>query len=118
LAGDFLWFAEVLKIFMIHSHDHGVFSAEEEGLCTFETEDHGCKFFVMDIVVLFGGEETSGVEGYWVETIFMFLLDNYTQCVARRVGLHDKLSVPVWGSEHWFCSACLFKIIEGIVAFW
>jgi hypothetical protein len=53
LAGDLLWFAEVLKVFVVCVNFNSVLCSEKEGMPTFKAEYDGGKFFVMNVVVLF-----------------------------------------------------------------
>jgi hypothetical protein len=54
-AGDFLWFMEILEVFMVCANLNGMLCAEEEQLTTFEAKDNCGQFFIMDVIVLFGG---------------------------------------------------------------
>jgi hypothetical protein len=54
-TSNFLWLAEILEILVIGSNLDRLCSTEEEGSTTLESEQDGCKFLVVGIVVLFGG---------------------------------------------------------------
>jgi hypothetical protein len=55
MDGDFLWFTEILEVFMVCVNLNGMLCAEEEWLTTFEAKDNCGQFFIMDIIVLLGG---------------------------------------------------------------
>ncbi len=56
--------------------DHNwVVSTEEVWVATFESINDSCHFFVIDIIVLFCGEESPRMEGNWVSSICKFLTD-------------------------------------------
>jgi hypothetical protein len=54
-TSNLLQLAEVLEIFVIGVNFDGVHGTKKEGSTTFESEQDGCKFLVVGIVVLFGG---------------------------------------------------------------
>jgi len=53
-AGDLLWLAEVLEIFVVGEDAHRMLRAEEQGATTFEAEHYTRKFAIVDVVVSFG----------------------------------------------------------------
>jgi hypothetical protein len=55
LTGNLLRLAEVLEVLVICTDLNRVCSSKEERSTTFESEQDGCKFLVVGIVVLFGG---------------------------------------------------------------
>jgi hypothetical protein len=54
MASNFLWFAEILEVFMVCVNLNGMLCAEEEWLTTFEAKDDCGQFFIIDIIVLLG----------------------------------------------------------------
>jgi hypothetical protein len=58
-TSNLLWLVEILEVFVVGSNLDQLRGTEEEGSTTFESEQDGCEFLVMGIVVLFSGEETS-----------------------------------------------------------
>jgi hypothetical protein len=53
-ASDLLRLSEVLKVFVVSADLDGVHGSKEERSTTFKPEQHGSKFLVMGVVVLFG----------------------------------------------------------------
>jgi hypothetical protein len=72
-ASNLLWLAEVLEVLVVGANLDWLCSTEEEGSTTLESEQDGCEFLVVGVIVLFGREETSGVEGDRVNSIVKFL---------------------------------------------
>jgi hypothetical protein len=72
-ASDLLWLAKILEILVVGSDLDRLCSTEEEGSTTLESKEDCCEFLVVSVVVLFSGEETSGVEGDWVNSIVKLL---------------------------------------------
>ena len=62
-AINFLRLAEVLEVFMVGPDANGMFRSKRERATALKPIDYGGEFFVMCIVVAFGGKETTGVEG-------------------------------------------------------
>jgi len=64
LAGNFLWFAEVLEVLVICEHFNRVLCTKKEGASTFKAKDDASEFLVMDIIVvsLQGGGFWSGMQ--------------------------------------------------------
>jgi hypothetical protein len=58
-TSNLLRLAEVLEVFVVGANLNRLCSAEEEGSTTLESEQDGCEFLVVGVVVLFCGEETS-----------------------------------------------------------
>jgi hypothetical protein len=56
-TSNLLQLVEVLEVFMIRVDLNGVCSSKEKGTTTFEPKKDGGKFFIMGVVVLFGGKE-------------------------------------------------------------
>jgi hypothetical protein len=57
-TSNLLRLAEVLEVLVVGANLNWLCSAEEEGSTTLESEQDGCKFLVVGVVVLFSGEET------------------------------------------------------------
>jgi hypothetical protein len=72
-TSNLLWLAEVLEILVISADLNRVCSSKKEGTTTFEPKKNGGEFFVMGVVILFGGEKAVGVEGNRVDSIVEFL---------------------------------------------
>jgi hypothetical protein len=53
VAGNLMWFAEVLKVFVVHTNFNSVLHSKEKETATFKAKDDGSKLFVIDVVVLF-----------------------------------------------------------------
>jgi hypothetical protein len=53
VAGDFLWLAEVLKVFVVGSDSDGVVGIQEIGVATLKAVNNGSHLLIMDIVVSF-----------------------------------------------------------------
>jgi hypothetical protein len=81
-TSNLLRLAEILEIFVVGSNLDWLCSTKEEGSTTLESEQDSCEFLVMGVVVLFGGEETSGVEGNWVNSIIKLLRDDGSEGVS------------------------------------
>jgi hypothetical protein len=54
-AGDLLWLVEVLEVLVVGTDLNGIRGSEEERSTTFEPEQYGGQFFVVGVIVLFGG---------------------------------------------------------------
>jgi hypothetical protein len=72
-TSNFLWLAEVLQIFMVGADFDGVRHPKKEGTITFESKQDGGKFLVVGVIILFGREEASRVEGDRVNSIIKLL---------------------------------------------
>jgi hypothetical protein len=81
-TSNLLWLAEVLEVLVVGSDLNWLCSTKKEGSTTLESEQDGCEFLVMGVVVLFCGEETSGVEGDWVNSIVKLLRDDGSEGVS------------------------------------
>jgi hypothetical protein len=71
--------AEVLEVFVVCSDMNGVVGAKEVGAATFKPIHDSGHFFVVDVVVSFGGQEGTGMECYGVFFAVEFLTDNYAE---------------------------------------
>ena len=116
-AGYFLQFMKVLEILVVREHSNWVFSPEEERMAAFESKDYTSEFLIVDVVVLFGREETSRMECDGVHSVCMFLGDHHTKSIARCIGVHDERFGPVRGFQNWFACTDLFQILEGCFTF-
>jgi hypothetical protein len=85
-TSNLLRLAEILEILVVGANLNQLCSTEEEGSTTLESEQDCCEFLVVGIVVLFSGEETSGVEGDRVNSIVKLLRDDGSEGVSRGVG--------------------------------
>jgi hypothetical protein len=52
-ASNLLWLTEVLEVLVVSADLDGMCSSKEERSATFESEQDGCEFLVMGVVVLF-----------------------------------------------------------------
>jgi hypothetical protein len=59
LASDLLWLVEVLEVLVVGLDLDWLCSTKEEGSTTLESEQDGCEFLIMSVVVLFSREETA-----------------------------------------------------------
>jgi len=113
-----LWLTEVLQIFVVCEDPYGVLRTEEKGAATFEPEDDASKFTVVDVVIAFSREEAARVKRDRVHTVRVFLGYDYTQCVARRVGMHDEGFRPIRRFEDRFTCADFLQSSERSFAFY
>jgi hypothetical protein len=51
--------AEVLEVLVVGADLDGLCHTKEEGSTTFKPEQDSCEFFVVGVIILFGGEETA-----------------------------------------------------------
>jgi hypothetical protein len=58
-SSNLLRLVEVLEVFVVGVNLDWLCSTKEEGSTTFEAEQDSCEFFVVGVIVLFGGEETA-----------------------------------------------------------
>ena len=77
-----LWFAEILKVFVIRQDFDRVLSSKEEGSSAAKAEYYAGEFSIVNIIVLFGREQASGVECNWVHSIFVFLGNDHSKGVS------------------------------------
>jgi hypothetical protein len=115
VASDLLRLAEVLEILVVGSNLDRLCSAEEEGSTTFESKENRCEFLVVGVVVLFGWEETSGVEGDRVNSIVKLLRDDGSEGVSRGVGFKDKSFQPVGATKCRKCSTRVLQALESLL---
>ena len=97
----FLWFLEVLKVFVICKDFDGVLHTQEEGASTFEAKDDASEFFIMNIIILFSREEAPRVKHDRIHAIVVFLSNDHPQCITRCISMHDKGFQPVGGFQYW-----------------
>src|SRR5260221_12614269 len=115
-SSDLLGLTEVLEVFVVGEDADLVFSSEEQSATALESKDDPCEFFIMHIVVLFRGEEASGVEGDGVHPILVLLGDDDSQGVPRCVGMHDKRLIPIRSLEDQFLGADVLQMAAGRLA--
>jgi hypothetical protein len=114
-TSNLLRLAEVLEVLVVSANLNQLCSAEEEGSTTFESKEDRCEFFVMGVVVLFGREETSGVEGDWVNSIVKLLQDDGSEGISRGVGFKDKSFQPVGAAKRRECGTRVLQTLEGLL---
>ena len=102
---------------MVRQYLDRVFSSEEEGSAAFKAEHHSCEFFVMNIIVLLGWEQASGVECDGVYSILVFLGNDHSKSISRHISVHNKRLVPIWRLEDRFACAGFFQPSESLVTF-
>jgi hypothetical protein len=114
-TSNFLRLTEVLEIFVVGANFDGLSSAKEERAATFKSKQDGCEFLIMGIIVLFGGEETAGVEGNGEDTVIELLRDDGSEGISRGVCFKDKAFGPVGATKRRECSARIFQALEGLL---
>ena len=114
-ARDLTRITEVLKVFVVSTDSDCMSSTEKQRTTAFKTKNHSGKFLIMSIVVLLRRQQTSGMEGNWVNAILKLLSNNYSKSIARRISFHNKLFRPVWRAEDRVVTANFFEAEKSCV---
>jgi hypothetical protein len=111
-ARDFLWFTEVLEVFVVGTDTNRVFSTKEEWAAALKTEDNPKEFFIVGVIIGFRRKEATRVEGNRMKPILVLLGDDDAKSVTRGIGVEDKLSVPIRCAQDRMCRAMLLQRLE------
>jgi hypothetical protein len=116
-ARDFLWFAEVLEVFVVGTNADRVFSTQKEWAAALKPKDNPKEFFIVGVIVGFHWEEATRVEGNGMKSILVFLGDDDSKSVAGGIGVEDELTAPIGCSQNGMCRATLLQCLESEFTF-
>jgi hypothetical protein len=114
-AGNLLGLVEILKVLVIGMNLNRVCHSEEQGATTLEPKDNSSELFVVGIMVLFSGEETSGVESNWVNSIVKFLSNYSSEGISQGVSFKDKSFRPIRAAECGEFGTHILQALEGLL---
>jgi len=68
-AINVLWLTEILEILMVSTNTDSMFCSKDERVTALKPIDDRSEFFIMRIIVAFGGKEVTRMEGNGVNAV-------------------------------------------------
>src|SRR5258708_22222283 len=99
-------------MFVRHAEHNGMLGVQEVCVYKLESINNGCHFFIVDVVVLFCGEQRARVECDRMSAICEFLTNDDSKSEVGCIGIHKELFGPIRGAEDWVRAAEILQSVE------